>query len=509
MTEKDTSNVSAFAQVNFGDSGQAARHLGRGAAWMIAMRWAVRLIGVVSTIILARLLTPGDFGIIAIAMIVVALIEVLAESGQKLAIVRHAEDSRDIYDAAWTLSVLQGICLAAIIVAAAPAAELFFDEPRARDVILLVALRPLLMGFSNIGLVAFQKELNFRREFQYRVLGKMVAFVVTVGLAYMLRSYWALAIGVVVGALAEVILSYVVHPFRPRLSFKRVGELMSFSLHILVQSVMSFGMQRTDELVVASVSGTASVGHYAVAGNLATAPTQELIVPMVRALHPIYARLAPQPEMLRDTYLLVVGLTLSLGLPAATGLAIVADDLVPLLLGERWVSAIGIVQWLALAGGFMLIANTSMTMLNAVGREKPVTNLSWLRLGVLVPALIAAGALGETETVALTRCAVALLSIPVFLAVGSRHVGCGWGHMFGVAWRPILAVAAMCVAIELLNDALGASHLIRVIGQVLVGGAVYAAVHWSCWFLSGGGPGPERFVNEAVGSRLRTMLASR
>ena len=509
MTQGRDSNVSAYAQLSFSDSGQAARHFGRGAAWMVVLRWTVRLIGVVSTIILARLLEPQDFGVMAIAMLVVAFIEVLAQSGQQLALVRHADDTRDLYDAAWTLSVIQGVLLALVVFAAAPLAGQLFDEPRASEVVMLLALRPLLLGFANIGVVAFQKELNFRRDFQFRVLGKCLAFVATVMLAVLLRSYWAMAIGLLVGALAEVVLSYLVHAFRPRVSFRRMRELLSFSLHILAQGISQFGNRRTDELVLASLGGTASVGHYAVASNLATAPTEELVVPMVRALHPVYARLADRADMLRETYLLVFGLVAAISLPAAAGIALVAADLVPVLLGEKWSSAIGIVQWLALAAGLALIANTSATLLNAVGDERRVTWLSWLRLAVLVPALVAAGLAAGAQEIAATRCLVALALLPVFIAAAAGRTGCGIGDYLRAAWRPVLASLAMTAAVVALQRYWSAPHFAQLVGALAAGAVMYVAVLLGAWALCGRPHGPERFVLEAAGGKLRAWLARR
>src|SRR5580704_8991060 len=147
----------------------AKRHMMRGTAWMLALRWGVRLTGLISTIFLARLLTPADYGIVAIATLVSGTIDVFAEAGQANAIIRHPNPMREHYDSAWTISVMLAFGLALIILAASPLTVLYFHEPQAKLVLEILALRTLLAGFQNVGIVNFQRDLNFRKQFQLSV----------------------------------------------------------------------------------------------------------------------------------------------------------------------------------------------------------------------------------------------------------------------------------------------------------------------------------------------------
>ena len=497
-----TGNVSGYAPDQIRDSQEAAGHLGRGAAWMVAMRWAVRLVGVVSTIILARLLAPEDFGVMAIAMLVVAFVEVLAESGQHGALIRHREDTPDLYNAAWTLSVLQGVALSAVVLLAAPLGAIVFDAPEAQAVIAFLALRPLLLGFVNIGVVAYMKELNFRREFQFRVLEKAVTFVITIGLAFTLRNHWALAIGVVSGAFVQMALSYWLHPFKPRFSVARMGELISYSLHILVQAVTWFGWRRSDEFMVASVAGTGAMGQYVVAGNLATAPVEEAVLPAVRAVYPVYTRLRDDARALRDTYLLVFAAISAVVLPASVGIALVADDLVPVLLGPQWLETIGIIRWLALAVGLSVIAHSSETLLNATGLERRATQLCWLRLALFVPAVVVAGRQGDVELIAFVRCLIALFVLPAFIAVAATRTGTAMADYAAVLWRPVLATLAMTVLLWWLADTVQTGPAARLAILIAAGAVAYSGTLMAAWYLAGRPAGPEQSAVAVVHRRL-------
>src|SRR5436190_8292926 len=180
----------------------------KGSAWLIGLRWAVRLTGVLSTLILARLLTPHDFGVVAIAMILVGLLETLGWTGQELALIRHRTPTSEHYNTAWTISALIGVGIAIVIYASAPLVPMYFHEDRAIAVMQWLALRPLLSGLENIGTVDFQRDLRFDRVFGYLFYTKVLSFLVTLAAALVLRNYWALVIGTVAGQASRTILSY-------------------------------------------------------------------------------------------------------------------------------------------------------------------------------------------------------------------------------------------------------------------------------------------------------------
>src|SRR5262252_7747121 len=201
MSDQDTAN-----------SPSPMRHMMRGTAWMIALRWAMRLTGLASTIVLARLLTPEDYGVVAIATLILGTIEVLSEAGQANAIIRHPNPTREHYDAVWTMSVILWLALALIVLAATPLTVTYFHEPRARPVLEVLALRTALGGFQNVGTVNFQRNIQFHKQFQLNVGTAAVMFVTVITSALILRNYWALVIGIMSKQISNVVLSYALEP---------------------------------------------------------------------------------------------------------------------------------------------------------------------------------------------------------------------------------------------------------------------------------------------------------
>lgn len=159
------------------------------------MRWADRLIGVVSTIILARLLTPADFGIIATASIVIALADVLLEMGVWVVLMQTKNPTPAHYNTAWTIRFIQTSTMTIIVLLAAPLAADYFGIPELTAVIRVLAFTFLLEGLGNIWIITLQKEQQYTRDFNFMFIKRIASFVITIAGAVLSGSYWALVAG--------------------------------------------------------------------------------------------------------------------------------------------------------------------------------------------------------------------------------------------------------------------------------------------------------------------------
>jgi O-antigen/teichoic acid export membrane protein len=178
-----------------------------GAAWMVAMRWTVRSIGLLNTVILARLLTPQDFGLIAMAAVVIGFLDSVLDLNTDLPLVRNSAAGRSHYNSAWTLQVLSGSLKSALFIGIAPLLVAYYGDPRVGTIAYIIALRPFIEGFENIGQVDFRRDLRFDKEFRYWVYRRLLTFFLTIGIAFWLRNYLALAIAAPVSGAVTVVLS--------------------------------------------------------------------------------------------------------------------------------------------------------------------------------------------------------------------------------------------------------------------------------------------------------------
>ncbi|MEQ9640057.1 MAG: lipopolysaccharide biosynthesis protein [Alphaproteobacteria bacterium] len=475
-------------------------HMVRGAAWMVAMRWCIRGLGLISTVILARLLTPLDFGIVAMAMVFVGLLEILLSTGVDQAVIRLQQPTRQDYDSAWTLQLLVGIALGLAIFLAAPAVAAFFARPELELAIQVLSLRAVGLGAVNIGVVEFRRQLDFAKEFRFSVARKVISFAVTLVAAAFLRNYWALIIGMVLAPWLVVALSYAMQPYRPRLSLRRIVDLWRFTRWLLLANLSDFLRRQFDQFVVGRVAGVTPLANYYMANDIAVLPTVEVVWSTARALLPGYAKLASQPVEIARAYVDTLRMMALLAVPLGTGIAVTADDIVAVLLGDQWTAVGPLMHWLGLAGALMGLSGALQPFFVALGHVRLYALIIVAEIVVYMPVAVLAVWYGGVEEMAIARVGVLGASLPCFLWLSTRIAPLRSIEVFGALARPLLASAVMYGAVFWLNQALqDEPAMVRLPLAVVWGIAVYAATDLLLWQLAGRPDGAER----TVATRLR------
>ena len=192
------------------------------------MRWTVRSIGLLNTMILARLLTPQDFGLVAMAAVVIGVLDALTEPNVDIPLIRNSAAARSHYDSAWTLQVLSGLVKSVLYIGISPLIVMYYGDQRVGTIACILALRPAIEGFENIGQVDFRRSLRFDKEFLYWVYRRLLTFSLTIGIALYLRNYLALAIAAPISAAVTVLLSYLMSGYRPRFATRQLIDILGF-----------------------------------------------------------------------------------------------------------------------------------------------------------------------------------------------------------------------------------------------------------------------------------------
>jgi PST family polysaccharide transporter len=482
-----------------------SQHMTHGAMWMISFKLIERSIGLVSTLLLARLLVPADFGLVAMAMSVVAVLELMGAFSFDVALIQRSNAERVHYDTAWTFSVGFGaLCAILLLVLAYPAAH-FYREVRLPGVMAVLALGALIEGFTNIGVVQFRKELDFAREFRYQLAKKLISFTITVTLALLFRNYWALVIGSLCGRLGGVTMSYVMSRYRPRFSLGGTRDLLGFSSWLLVNNMLQFFTSRFADFVVGRVQGPRALGLYSVSYEIANLPTTELVAPINRAVFPSYAKMSSSRETLAEGYLQVAGMVALFALPAGFGISAVAEPLVAVGLGEKWLDAAPLIALLAGRGAFTALVTNVGAVCLAMARPKLITLSTLLFLFVLLPALLlgipAYGVMGA----AYAYWMASAVHVPVMFGIVAKLLRLRVREIIAVLYRPILSTAFMYLCVRYFVDRFApADHrsleqLPVLLESVVLGAIIYFAVLLLLWFFSG----------RVVGAEQRLLHSSR
>ena len=488
------------------------RRMATGAAWMIALRFAIRSIGLVSMIVLARLLVPADFGLVAIATALSGALAAMSEFGFQVALIQNQAADRRHYDTAWTLGLIRGVIVAGALAACAgPLAGMFSDQ-RLQPILLVLALGVVVASLENIAVVDFRKNLQFQREFVYRALAKVAAFAITVPLAISLRNYWALVIGMLAAQLAGVVLSYTMCHYRPRLSLTAWRELIRFSKWLLLNNVLYFAYHRIDTFVIGRFAGAQPLGFFRLAHEIASLPTTEMVAPIRAAILPGYAKLASDHDRLRASFAATFGTIVIVAVPVAVGLGLLADPLVRLVLGEQWLDAIPLLEVLCIAGAINVCSANTWPVFIALGRPWINAALTGLGAALLGPLLLwsvqAAGALGAAWSLV----AVSAVLLAVNLLVTLRLLRLSGWQLLAETWRTVLAVGAMGAAILAIQA--GWSETDRIldtvallVSSIILGVAVYLTALWIVWRITGLKDGPERAALRLVQTSLSSVSA--
>ena len=482
--------------------------MAKGAAWMVALRLSVRLIGLASTAILARLLMPEDFGLVALATAVVAVLELFAAFSFDAALIQNRSASPADYSTAWTLNLALSMVVAILLVLLAAPVAAFYERAELANIFYALAAGTAISGFNNIGTVDFRKYLEFGKEFRLAMLQKIAGFVVVIPAALVMRNYWALIAGILASRCAGVIVSYAMHDFRPALQLVRWRELVRFSRWLLANNILYMFRHRSADFIIGKLSGAGQLGIFTVAYEIANLATTELAVPVERALFPGYAEISQDQKALRKSYLQVIALTAFIGLPAALGVSATAAHLIPLLLGANWMAAIVVTEILAIAASVSVLSTSAGSVCTALGRPHLLVPLGSIYVVVLVPALLilipGSGGLGAAQAFLVA----AVVATPVQVGIAMRQVEAGLGELAEVLWRPVIASVVMYGCVRLADASIGTSlgtpgHPGVVVILVVTGFAVYVSAISILWVSAGRPDGAEKLSLDQVRHRLR------
>ncbi len=452
-----------------------------GAAWMVAVKWSSRLLGLASTMVLARLLTPEDFGIVAIAVGLIGIIDAFFDFGFDLALIKNKNATREDYDLVWSLRLANMCIFGTLVALASPLVARYADAPEVLVVCLVMAVSIVLGGLRNVGTVDFQKELDFSRLFRFNFYPRLLSVVTTVVLAVIFRSYWAIVIGTLLYTLYSVAFSYALSPFRPRLHFRGARAIWNFSRWVLLANMARQLFNVSDKFLLSGLTGKASLGHYNVAGSLASIVTVELLAPVGTALMPGFAKLQSEPDRLRAAFAQSLGVLFALTLPAATGVWLVAPELVRVLLGWQWEAAIGLV---ALFGFFYMFFSLSETLTSFMAMVGLVARSA--RIGVVRTLVYFAGfyfayrAQGLMGVIHL-KTLLAAVEVALLFECSRRHVRLPASALPGMLWRPLAACAAMVWGVTHLPVHAIESPLGLLLSKSLAGALAYVAVSLLLW----------------------------
>jgi len=389
----------------------------KGGFWVFFLRIVNRGFSLVRLIILARILSPDDFGLMGIALLTMSTLETFSQTGFQAALIQKKEDIRSYLNSAWTVLILRGTILFVILYFIAPYAAIFFNTPEAKPIIRVIGFAILFKAFTNIGVTYFQKELEFNKEFIYQFSGTLADFIVAISAVLILRNVWALVLGLLAGNIVRCFVSYFIHPYKPHLSsdLKKIKELFGFGKWIFGSSILIFLITQGDDIFVGRMLGTASLGLYQLAYKISNLVAIDFGHVLNKVMFPAFSKLQSSNKKFNENLIKALRLGVFFSFPITGGIIAIKYDLVNHILGEKWESIVPLISLLVLQACCRSIRGILGVAIKSKGHPEIVTKVSIVQLIFLAffiyPSVIFFGLNGVATIVVLQS----LITIPLLL----------------------------------------------------------------------------------------------
>jgi O-antigen/teichoic acid export membrane protein len=389
----------------------------RGVTWMGALRTATRGMSFVRTAIIARLLNPSQFGLFAIATLVLTLVETITETGINSFLVQEKQHIKYYINSAWIVSIARGVLITAVIIITAPLIASFFNSPDAYRLILLVSIVPFVRGFINPAIIIFTKELDFHKEFYYRSSIFFVESVISIILVLIYKSPEGLVWGLIGGAIHEVIVSQAFVRIRPAFIYhtELIKKIISRGKWLTAAGIFDYLFYNGDNIVVGRLLGNAALGIYDMTYRISLLPITEVAQVVSTVTFPVFTRFSDDKNRLKKAYSKVTLTIMAITIPVGLIIFFFPKEIILLILGDKWITAAPVLRILTVFGVIRSITNPSGAVFLSVKKQEYITIITFIGavtlLIVIVPFVSYFGLIGA----GLSAVVASLVQIP-FLA---------------------------------------------------------------------------------------------
>ena len=466
-------------------------------AALLGARLFVKIIDLALILILAWILVPEDFALVAIAMIFIQFTESVTEIPVIQALIRTPTVTNSMLDTAFTISVIRALLVAGLIIAMGPLAMSLYDEPRLGLLMVFLALSPALRGLVNPKLVMYARRLNYFPEAIIDTLAKIVTACIAIPLALWTESYWSLAIMTVLTPVTMIIGSYIYAPYRPRLSLK---EWPVFSDMISWTTVSQFFVAanwQADIFVLGLFAKKDMIGQYSISQTLAGAPFQVLVIPIIRPFIAAFAELRT-PEAIRPGYLSASSAVVTAVAPVLALVASLAEPIVTLAFNDSWSGASLFLAVISLSAIIQLPSQPVPSVVLALDKARFNALQAAIGLAIKIPCLFIGWHLAGVNGFLIGM----LIGVTAWTIAGAfivRHlIGLRIRDQVFSMMRPFAGMAALATVVYFLRPFLNYDTSLLIVATSAMLGATgmlaYCTTVGTLWKLSGEPDGIETMI---------------
>jgi len=477
----------------------------------------MRVMQLATTAILARLLTPADYGLVALATTIAGFIDLISNLQIGGAIMRMQDITTEHLGSAFTVNLIRSLLTAVVLALLAQPLAIYMDDIRLAGVLYALVPSLVIAGLNNPYLLLFARNIDYRKQVTrgaIAVIGGSLAGIVT---AIAMPSYWALIVGSLCTNLIAMVLSYWRVPGLPRLSLKKSAAFFSYGSWLILINIIEYINGKIDYVLIGKGLGSRSLGAYHVGQQVTVMATGDIVSPLSQALMPAFSIMSTDPERLKAGYRQVQSLTLALALPIGFGISLLAKDTIYLLVGRQWELAIPVIHFLAPIIALQTMVASIDSLALATGNAPRLVLRSFIFLCVRAILMFVGYYTGGFIGVIYAR----MLSGSFFLLYGlwfaARITNSQWYDPILVSWRSFLSVSVMWIALysgpgflpwgDLDHDPIYTLFFLLA-AKILFGAALYVGTHFLTWKMAGFPDGSEQKLLEQI-RRITYKLSTR
>jgi teichuronic acid exporter len=450
--------------------------------WLGSAKLLSHAVSTVVLIIVIRLLEPADYGLMAMAAVFLGLILLFNEMGLGSALIQKAELVRGELEQVFGILLVVNLALYTLVYLSAPFIAAFFDEPRLTVIIQVLGLRLPLISLLVVPRAMLRREMRFRAKAIVDLIGILAASATTLVLAFLGLGVWALVWGALMGALAEVVAVYVVWRMwvKPNFSLKGMRYHLVFGGYLTLDHVLWYVYTQADTVVIGRMIGNEALGLYYIARRIASMPLDMIGGITQEVGFSAYSRVQQDRAQLASYYSKVAKIGSFYSFPVCFGIAAIAPQAVPIVLGDQWVGATLPMQILALTIPLQQLNALNTPALFGIGR--PDVNVGNLMIAiVMMPAAFVFGSRWGVTGVAFAW----LLAYPFYFAIVLLRslpvLMVPFRSFFDAVWPSALSAVLMLVVVALGQfslQELGAGPVVVLLASILIGAVAYVTTIW-------------------------------
>jgi lipopolysaccharide exporter len=474
----------------------------RGTAWLLLGRFVSQAIGLVSTLVAARLLVPADFGLVAVAMSVFMIAGALVELPVAAALVQLKTITDRDFNTAWTLNIIRGLIVTVLMFIAAWPVAAVFGDPRLIALISAMASYPFLLGFRNSRFEMYIRNMDFKWEAMVEIGTKVASFAVMFWVALATGSYWALPLGLIASGVIALVMSFALCPQIPGLSLSEFRKFFGFSVWLGLAQIADSVREAAASLFIGKLLGNAALGTYAVGIQFADRMELFLYAPMERTMFAAFSSIQDDLHRVRAAYLSSLHASFAISLPICVGIGLLAKEIVAITLGPEWASVALVLAFAAPITAIYLLGAISVSIATALGRTRSVFFLKAVSTCLYIPLMVLGalqfgmiGVLWAGVFGAVVWCGLSFRLMAKVIHVSMVRQVAVVGRSLAAAL--VMSVVVTWARVSLSDDPVQGMTGLLVQAGILssLGAVVYLAAHAGLWIAANRPQGIERQVS--------------